>query len=208
MAESASWNPTSWFPAESKRNSSPLKVWHEALRKSFVYQPLKALQHSCTQEATRLVHYIQQHPVQTAIGSCLIAAIAFRKHIKAIEQRLQQHDAWSVWRRDVSVAQKKNQYDAAFAQELLHTIQVRYMKLASIEDFMGPIQQFMHDNAAELQDMQSYVRTARWLQSIGLQRCVDMKLYHEANERIERLELLKVVCLHWLSKTKLELACA
>lgn len=207
MLEPVSWSSSSWFAGASKQKSSGyVESCLTALRTSFFGKPFKALQRLCTQEATHLVHYVKQHPIQTVACGCLVTAVGFMRSIKKLEQSLQQPAAWSLWKREIAPAQKRHQYDAHFAHELLHAIQVRYMKLTDIADFMGPIRSFMQDLEHELESVQRYARGARWLQQLGLHHCIDAHLYAESSERIERLEMLKHVCLQWLSKAKLESA--
>jgi hypothetical protein len=194
-ATAFSWNPLAWFDAEPKKASAA-----DSLRIS--------VQKVCLQEATSFTHYARKNPFQIGAVGCMATAMGCMRYFAALQTSLQKNDVWALWKQDVASEQLKTKYDAQVTQELLHAIQVRYIKLYDIADFVGPIQSFMVDIDSEIEDLKRYNRYACWLQSIGLRRCVAAELYSSSHERIERLTALKVLCLHWLSKTKLELAFA
>lgn len=180
-----SWNPLTWFAEEQKKHDVPwIRNYWKTFQKSYAYRS------ACN------------HPQQVVIaGSALCVTILLRSFTK-LQATLQKNNAWAHWKRDALLVHTKN--DTTVTHELLHEIQIRYMKLHAITDFMGPIRSFMADVTQERNDLRRYARYARWLQNCGLYCCVDAELVSQVDERIERLETLQGLCVQWLAKTKLD----
>lgn len=200
-AGAISWNPVTWFYTEQKKQEQPsVNHYWKTFQKSHIYAAMQQMQK--TFHTAPQVQYARQHPRLVGMACAAVGITLFLRSFARLQATLQKNDAWAHWKHDVGLSSTK--YDGTLTHELLHEIQVRYMRLHAITDFMGPIRSFMADSAKEKDDLQRYARYARWLQNCGLYCCVDTELVTQTDERIERIETLRALCVHWLAKTKLD----
>jgi hypothetical protein len=188
--QAVSWNPTTWFQdAPKKHEYSLTSLFNTASR-------------FCQTHAQPYMHYARHHQQQLAVGAGLLAVSVCMRSFTKLQAALQKPDAWAHWKHTVPLA--RHMMNEQLSYELLHEIQVRYMKLHAVADFMGPVRTFMQDVRDEIGFLRRYRRQARLLQNCGLYVMVDSELVLQIDERIERLEALRLICLHWLAKTKLD----
>jgi hypothetical protein len=107
-------------------------------------------------------------------------------------------DLWSCWS---SLATEKE----IIAHEFVRAVQLRYIDAYPFADFEGPLGQFMFHAEGEIRKLQEYVQLVSFIKRLHLDTMfhtlIDEHILNRVEERIDRLEKLKKICLPWMSKT-------
>ena len=112
--------------------------------------------------------------------------------------------AWCNWKAEVTFETFKNGEKKELAQELLESIQTRYLNSSNPTDHVGPLNSFLEDYRRELYIFRSYFFIATWIKRLHLTKIfpINNQDIELLKEKIERLCYIKAIFFEWTCEYK------
>ncbi len=112
--------------------------------------------------------------------------------------------SWCNWKAEAPFETFKNGDKKELAQELLESIQTRYLNSSNPTDHVGPLNSFLEDYRRELYIFRSYFFIATWIKRLHLTKIfpVNNQDIELLKEKIERLCYIKAIFFEWTNEYK------
>ena len=225
------YNPISWFtatPAPSvvtgESNTVTLEQFRELTQRVMNvennYTPTDTATFSakCRIYARKLHNWYTVSSEQTVsfakensgllIAGVSVSAAAYWLHtFMRLYKKINKVDNWSFWREEDVQKITSFQMGESITPQLLHEIQVRYLDVQNITDFMGPMSRFLHDIDKEIADLKEFNQLYGILNTIVCGIFVSRCRICDIPDRIKRLLILKGICVQWLLSIKHPVPC-
>lgn len=157
---------------------------------------------NCYSYPKRIATYIKSHPCLAASQCASALGLVSAIRIRALRLKLQNPQLWSLWKYDSTTMSHEPLSD----DELLYEIQGRYFNPLQPVDFVEPLRLFFNDIIAEESLLKNYHSYAQFFIRLRLSMFIDRGLAQSIPQRLERLNYVRVLCLEWISKSKVPAA--
>jgi hypothetical protein len=154
------------------------------------------------EESITILTLLNQYKWQLGIGSTVWLYFYIHYILYYYSSMTYQSHSWINWRKEISTEQLVGYNHQTLAQDLLKSVQVRYLDVQNQGNLLLPIAQFLKDLDSEIQDAKKYVWWYELLHRFYGEYTFMLQAakYEQVKDGIMRLEFLKSLFLSWFTK--------